>query len=96
MIKGTIDRIMDSIPSTPPSYPCIILSWAQSINGVLGRKGERFLLSGPESLILTHRIRNCSDAILVGINTLLEDSPGLDVIQDDGSRKPGELIIAHY
>lgn len=77
----------------------ITVTWAQSINGVIGSDDQRLLLSGDESLRmilslinlsgLTHCIRERSDSILIGINTLLKDQPRLDVVQPDGSRLPG-------
>ncbi|KAL3896858.1 MAG: hypothetical protein SGCHY_003803 [Lobulomycetales sp.] len=71
----------------------ITVTWAQSINGVIGSDDQRLLLSGDESLRLTHCIRERSDSILIGINTLLKDQPRLDVVQPDGSRLPGPVPV---
>jgi 3,4-dihydroxy 2-butanone 4-phosphate synthase/GTP cyclohydrolase II len=60
--------------------PLITLSYAQSLDGSLTHKrGQPLALSGPESLEFTHRLRNASDAILVGIGTVLADDPRLTV-----------------
>ncbi|MFM8487835.1 MAG: bifunctional diaminohydroxyphosphoribosylaminopyrimidine deaminase/5-amino-6-(5-phosphoribosylamino)uracil reductase RibD [Bacteroidota bacterium] len=58
--------------------PYIILKWAQSADGFLGRQGERTAVSGPAALRLAHRWRSESDAILVGAVTAATDDPSLD------------------
>ncbi len=58
--------------------PYIILKWAQSRDGFLGRPGERVAISGPLSQRLLHRWRSEVDAILVGATTAQVDDPRLD------------------
>ncbi len=58
--------------------PYIILKWAQSSDGYLGRIGERTAISGPAAQRLVHRWRSEADAILVGAQTALVDNPRLD------------------
>jgi diaminohydroxyphosphoribosylaminopyrimidine deaminase/5-amino-6-(5-phosphoribosylamino)uracil reductase len=58
--------------------PYVVLKWAQSADGFLGRQGERTAISSPEALRLVHRWRSGCDAILVGTNTALTDNPALD------------------
>lgn len=58
--------------------PYIILKWAQSSDGFLGRPGERTAVSGQAALRLAHRWRSESDAILVGAVTAATDNPSLD------------------
>lgn len=58
--------------------PHIILKWAQSADGYLGRRGERTAISGALAQRLVHRWRSECDAILVGTNTALADNPRLD------------------
>lgn len=55
--------------------PYIILKWAQSKDGFIGRKGERTRLSGPLAQIVSHRWRKEADAILVGSQTAVIDNP---------------------
>jgi GTP cyclohydrolase II len=58
--------------------PLVTLSYAQSLDGsIAARRGETLVLSGPESKVLTHRLRAANDAILVGIGTVLADDPRL-------------------
>jgi diaminohydroxyphosphoribosylaminopyrimidine deaminase / 5-amino-6-(5-phosphoribosylamino)uracil reductase len=59
--------------------PYIILKWAKSADGLLGRKGERTAISGPLAQRFVHRRRSESDAILVGAATAQVDNPRLDV-----------------
>ena len=63
--------------------PYVTLTYAQSLDGsiasALGPIGPRLILSGPESMKLTHGIRALHDAIVVGSGTLLADDPKLTV-----------------
>ncbi len=59
--------------------PYIILKWAQSADGFLGRQGERTAISHPITNRLVHRWRNEEAAIMVGKNTALIDDPRLNV-----------------
>jgi diaminohydroxyphosphoribosylaminopyrimidine deaminase/5-amino-6-(5-phosphoribosylamino)uracil reductase len=59
--------------------PQIILKWAQTSDGFIGKRGQRTAISGPSALRLVHRWRANIDAILVGTQTALLDNPKLDV-----------------
>jgi diaminohydroxyphosphoribosylaminopyrimidine deaminase/5-amino-6-(5-phosphoribosylamino)uracil reductase len=55
----------------------VVLKWAQSIDGKLASAdplGERWI-SGPQSRRDVHRLRRRTQAILVGINTVIADNP---------------------
>ncbi|HNE27669.1 MAG TPA: bifunctional diaminohydroxyphosphoribosylaminopyrimidine deaminase/5-amino-6-(5-phosphoribosylamino)uracil reductase RibD [Saprospiraceae bacterium] len=58
--------------------PFVVLKWARSSDGFIGKKGERTPVSGLAALRLGHRWRAESDAILVGTTTALIDNPRLD------------------
>jgi diaminohydroxyphosphoribosylaminopyrimidine deaminase/5-amino-6-(5-phosphoribosylamino)uracil reductase len=58
--------------------PHIVLKWAQSSDGLLGKQGTRTAISGAEALRLVHRWRAHCDAILVGAQTAVLDNPRLD------------------
>ena len=84
--------------------PYVILKWAQSADGFLGRPGERTAISGPAVQRLVHRWRHESDAILVGTGTALTDNPRLDarlhggnnplrIVFDLGKKIPAEYNI---
>lgn len=60
--------------------PMIALKWAQSLDGCLADDdyGSKWI-TGPISRKYTHWLRQKYDAILVGGNTFLTDTPSLDV-----------------
>ncbi|HEY3243937.1 MAG TPA: bifunctional diaminohydroxyphosphoribosylaminopyrimidine deaminase/5-amino-6-(5-phosphoribosylamino)uracil reductase RibD [Phycisphaerae bacterium] len=58
--------------------PYVTLKWAQSIDGKLATtRGQSHWISGEAARRLVHRLRAASDAILVGIGTVLHDDPQL-------------------
>ena len=60
--------------------PHILLKWAQSADGYIAPKpGEpRAIFSTPITSLAVHKLRSQSDAILVGVNTVIADNPRLD------------------
>jgi riboflavin-specific deaminase-like protein len=75
------------------STPVTTLTYAQSLDGSIAAAGGRTLqLSNRESQILTHRLRALHDAILVGINTVLNDDPRLTVRLAEG-KDPQPVVI---
>jgi diaminohydroxyphosphoribosylaminopyrimidine deaminase/5-amino-6-(5-phosphoribosylamino)uracil reductase len=58
--------------------PFVILKWAQTSDGFMGRVGERTPISGAAAQRLVHCWRSESDAILVGATTASTDNPRLD------------------
>jgi len=56
--------------------PYVTLKWAQSADGkVAGPRGQRKQISNDLSMKVVHELRARSDAILVGIGTVLADDP---------------------
>ncbi|NTW36186.1 MAG: GTP cyclohydrolase, partial [Syntrophobacteraceae bacterium] len=48
--------------------PFVLISYAQSIDGSIATLDRRPLrISGPASMVFTHRLRSLFDAIMVGI-----------------------------
>jgi len=73
--------------------PYVTLSYAQSLDGSLaGGTGRRLILSGEQSMQMTHRIRAENQAILVGIGTVLADDPQLTVRLVEGSN-PQPVVL---
>lgn len=82
------------------------LTFAQSMDGrIATRSGDSRWISGNETLNLAHEIRRDSDAILVGVGTVLHDDPELTcrlpdcesplrVILDGSLRMPPDSRIA--
>ena len=58
--------------------PYIILKYAQSADGYIGREEEQIWLTNPYAKRLAHKWRSETDAILVGTNTAAVDNPRLD------------------
>ena len=74
--------------------PFVTLSYAQSIDGSIARRpGRPLALSGGPSRTMTHRLRSLHDAILVGIGTILADTPRLTVRLVSGNN-PRPIIVA--
>jgi 2,5-diamino-6-(ribosylamino)-4(3H)-pyrimidinone 5'-phosphate reductase len=59
--------------------PYVILNAAMTLDGKIATKTGSSEISGPEDLLRVHQLRKELDAIMVGINTVLEDDPRLTV-----------------
>jgi 2,5-diamino-6-(ribosylamino)-4(3H)-pyrimidinone 5'-phosphate reductase len=71
---------MDGTGAVPTDRPRVWVNCAVSVDGRLAfAHGVRARLSGPEDLIRVHRLRAASDAILVGVGTVVSDDPSLRV-----------------
>jgi len=75
-----LERIFrDTSTDKNQSRPFITLTYAQSLDGcIAGQGGAQILLSGKESMILTHWLRTMHDGILIGVNTVKNDDPQLN------------------
>ena len=73
--------------------PFVTLKIAQTIDGrIAAADGRSRWISGEASRRLVHRLRAHSDAVLVGINTVISDDPRLTVRAVAG-RNPHRLIL---
>ncbi|WP_186647424.1 bifunctional diaminohydroxyphosphoribosylaminopyrimidine deaminase/5-amino-6-(5-phosphoribosylamino)uracil reductase RibD [Fluviispira vulneris] len=75
--------------------PLIALKWAQSLDGCFADDHDGWQwISGIHSRKYTHWLRQKYDAILIGVGTLLNDFPSLDVreIQNQYKRDPLKII----
>ncbi len=76
--------------------PTVTVSWARSVTGAIAAAGGApMALSGPESLLLTHRLRAMHEAILVGIHTVLSDDPLLSVRLVEGAQPQPVILDSH-
>lgn len=74
--------------------PLVSAKWAMSQDGRLViPHGKPRYISGSEALTQVHRMRSYSDAILVGVNTVLKDDPTLTCRLDDYAGKHPLRII---
>lgn len=97
LLRDLRSRIAEhKLSSSPAPTPFVTLSWAQSLDGSIsgpqGPAGPRLMLSGPDSMRLTHWLRSCHQAILVGSGTLLADNPKLTVRLVPG-KSPTRVVL---
>ncbi|KAH6895492.1 dihydrofolate reductase-like domain-containing protein [Thelonectria olida] len=86
-------RLPPSQPPTSLSRPFVTLTFATSLDSSLSlAPGVRTRLSGPGSKAMTHHLRSRHAAILIGVSTLLADSPALNC-RTPGGASPRPIII---
>lgn len=78
--------------------PHVWVNCAASADGRLAfAHGVRAHLSGPEDLARVHRLRATSDAILVGVGTVVKDDPSLrvrwDLAGEPVGRRPMRVVV---
>ncbi len=72
--------------------PFVTYKVAATLDGCVTLPGSRWL-SGEASRRLVHELRAASDAVAVGMGTVLADSPRLDVRDVDAARQPRRLAF---
>ena len=72
--------------------PKIILSAAVTLDGKIGQKNKKIVLSSKSDKIRVHKLRSKFDAILVGKNTIEQDDPLLTVRYVKG-KNPTRIIL---
>jgi diaminohydroxyphosphoribosylaminopyrimidine deaminase/5-amino-6-(5-phosphoribosylamino)uracil reductase len=73
--------------------PFVTLKIAQTLDGKIATaSGESKWITGEQARAEGHRLRNSNDAILVGINTVLNDNPSLTT-RIPGGRDPLRVIV---
>jgi diaminohydroxyphosphoribosylaminopyrimidine deaminase/5-amino-6-(5-phosphoribosylamino)uracil reductase len=73
--------------------PFVLLKIAQSLDGKIATaKGESKWITGEKARNYVHRLRNETDAVLVGIGTVNKDDPSLDC-RLKGGRDPYRIIV---
>ncbi len=74
--------------------PYVTLKWAQTADGkIAGHEGMRLQISSAQANRAVHQLRSRSDAIIVGINTVLIDNPSLTVRDVPPVRQPERIIL---
>ncbi len=84
--------------AVPPDRPLVWVNCAASLDGRLAfADGVRARLSGPEDLVRVHRLRAASDAILVGVGTVIRDDPSLrihaELVEELPPRPPVRVMV---
>lgn len=72
--------------------PYVIIKWAQSKDGFLSRTDGKRWISNAACRKDVQKLRKRVQAILVGINTVIEDDPMLTVRPDNG-RQPVRVVL---
>ena len=70
----------------------ILLSAAMTLDGKIGQKNKKIILSSKSDKIRVHKLRSEFDAILVGKNTIEQDNPLLTVRHVKG-KNPIRIIL---
>ena len=77
--------------------PFVTAKYAMSLDGKIAtRTGDSQWITGKASRRYVHQLRTSSDAIMVGINTVLTDNPKLTARDEQGnplSRQPMRVIV---
>jgi diaminohydroxyphosphoribosylaminopyrimidine deaminase/5-amino-6-(5-phosphoribosylamino)uracil reductase len=76
------------------SRPYVFAKYACSLDGrVATRTGNSKWISGPQSRLVGHKLRQKTDAIIVGVGTILADNPSLDPRNPGQANFPGIKVI---
>lgn len=76
--------------------PYVTLKTATSIDGKIATAGgESQWITCEESRMDAHLLRHEHDAILVGVNTVLQDNPSLTTRIDGGGKHPIRIVLDH-
>ncbi|MGP8073320.1 MAG: RibD family protein [Thermoplasmata archaeon] len=89
--------MLDRSPSTD-LRPHVWVNCAVSLDGRLAfAHGGRARLSGPEDLARVQRIRATSDAILIGVGTVVKDDPSLrvhwEMLGEEPRKSPARIVV---
>ncbi|KAF7784121.1 hypothetical protein Agabi119p4_286 [Agaricus bisporus var. burnettii] len=65
--------------SSPADRPHVTLTFAQSLDAkIAGKNGKQLILSGKDSMLMTHWMRTMHNGIMVGVGTAVNDDPQLN------------------
>jgi diaminohydroxyphosphoribosylaminopyrimidine deaminase/5-amino-6-(5-phosphoribosylamino)uracil reductase len=74
--------------------PYVTLKWAETADGkVASSGGNRLIISNDQSHLIVHKLRAISDAIMVGVNTVLADDPLLTARVVAAGRQPMRITL---
>lgn len=92
---GGYDRILERVERySRDRATALTVSFAQSVDGAISfQPGVRTVLSNDLSLRMTHGLRACHDAIIVGVGTVLSDDPRLTARGGFHVRQPRRVIL---
>ncbi|KAF4437415.1 riboflavin biosynthesis protein RibD domain-containing protein [Fusarium austroafricanum] len=94
MLESRLPPPTTSSSEASQTRPFVTLTFATSLDSSLSlAPGVRTRLSGPESKAMTHYLRSRHAAILIGVSTLLADSPALNCRIAGATSQPRPIII---
>lgn len=73
--------------------PFVSLKLAVSLDGRIHGPGEDRRVTGPESIVRSHALRDLADVVLVGVGTVLADDPKLTVRLGGGGKQPVRAVL---
>ena len=77
--------------------PFVTLKMAQSLDGkIASRTGQARWISGPKARAWVHDLRSRSDAVLVGVHTVLRDNPRLTVRQGRSRENLWRIVLDSF
>ena len=86
--------IEDFTKFTTTGLPYVTVKIAQSLDGkIAAASGENRWITGAETRKTVHKLRKESDAVLVGIGTVLADDPELTVRGVSSDRQPARIVL---
>ncbi|KAJ1845295.1 2,5-diamino-6-(ribosylamino)-4(3H)-pyrimidinone 5'-phosphate reductase [Coemansia sp. RSA 2703] len=95
-VQSNVDFSRHDRPNRDGATLFVTLTYAQSLDGKISLPGQKLLLSGTQSLAMTHRLRGTHSAILVGIGTVLVDDPRLQTrytLPGEKVRHPRPIVL---
>ncbi len=76
--------------------PYVTLKTAVTLDGkTASRTGNSKWITGVKAREDVHRYRHSHDAILIGVNTVIQDDPSLTTRLPDGGRHPIRIVLDH-